>query len=96
MGADKAYDGSEFIAAARGLNVIVYVAKNDKGRRRNLHRRRTTRHPGPRYQPLSSMAGLQELRMAEADRHHPPGEAARIFVFSCAAHNLMRLPRLIE
>jgi len=39
--------------------------------------------------------------MAEANRAAAPGEAARtgevdwLFVFSCAAHNLLRLPKLM-
>jgi hypothetical protein len=45
VGADKAYDTGNFIAARRELNVTAHVAKNDKGRRSNLDRR-TTRHPG--------------------------------------------------
>jgi hypothetical protein len=45
VGADKAYDTKDFIAATRALNVTAYVTKNEKGRRSNLDRR-TTRHPG--------------------------------------------------
>src|SRR5271170_794769 len=45
VGADKAYDTKDFIAATRALNVTAHVTKNEKGRRSNLDRR-TTRHPG--------------------------------------------------
>src|SRR5271170_3623750 len=45
VGADKAYDTKDFIAATRELNVTAHVTKNEKGRRSNLDRR-TTRHPG--------------------------------------------------
>jgi len=45
VGADKAFDTKDFIAAARELNVTAHVTKNEKGRRSNLDRR-TTRHPG--------------------------------------------------
>jgi hypothetical protein len=43
IGADKAYDTKDFIAATRALNVTSHVTKNEKGRRSNLDRR-TTRH----------------------------------------------------
>jgi hypothetical protein len=45
VGADKAYDTKDFIAAARELNVTAHVTRNNKGRRSNLDRR-TTRHAG--------------------------------------------------
>ena len=45
LGADKAYDTKDFMAAARKLKVTVHVTKNDKKRRSNLDRR-TTRHVG--------------------------------------------------
>jgi hypothetical protein len=45
VGADKAYDTKDFIAATRALNVTAHVTKNEKGRRSNLDRR-STRHPG--------------------------------------------------
>jgi hypothetical protein len=45
VGADKAYDTKDFVAAARELNVTPHVTRNDKGRRSNLDRR-TTRQPG--------------------------------------------------
>src|ERR1035441_8471702 len=45
VGADKAYDTKDFIAATRALNVTAHVTRNQKGRRSNLDRR-TTRHPG--------------------------------------------------
>ncbi len=45
--------------------------------------------------------GLIAAAMSEANRPAPAGQAARLakvdwlFVFSCAAHNLIRLPKLI-
>jgi hypothetical protein len=45
VGADKAYDDQQFLAAARKLNVTLHVSKNDKGRRSNMDGR-TTRHEG--------------------------------------------------
>jgi hypothetical protein len=36
VGADKAYDTQDFMAATRALNVTAHVTKNEKGRRSNL------------------------------------------------------------
>ncbi len=43
VGADKADDDRQFVAAALKLNVTPHVSKNDKGRRSNMDAR-TTRH----------------------------------------------------
>ena len=39
VGADKAFDTKDFIAATRELKVTAHVTKNQKGRRSNLDRR---------------------------------------------------------
>jgi transposase len=75
LGADKAFDTKDFVKAARTLNVTVHVTKNDKKRRSNLDRR-TTRHVGYAITD-PPLAGREGLCMAQADRPHPPGEAAR-------------------
>jgi len=56
VGADKAYDTSDFIAATRALKVTAHVTKNDKGRRSNLDRR-TDATPRLRHQPEPAMVG---------------------------------------
>ena len=100
VGADKAYDTKDFAAAARALNVTAHVTKNEKGRRSNMDCR-TTRHPGyaislsRRWLIEKSFGWLKQtgpLRQVKLRGLH---KADWIFVFSCAAHNLMRLPRLI-
>jgi transposase len=100
VGADKAYDTKDFVTAARALNVTAHVTKNEKGRRSNLDRR-TTRHPGyaislsRRWPVEKSFGWLKQtgpLRQVKLRGLH---KVDWIFVFSCAAHNLMRLPRLI-
>ena len=45
VGADKAYDTTEFVAGCRALNVTPQVAQNTTNRRSRIDRR-TTRHPG--------------------------------------------------
>ena len=45
LGADKAYDTTDFVAEMRRLGVTPHVSQNDKGRRSAIDGR-TTRHPG--------------------------------------------------
>src|SRR5271168_4534435 len=100
VGADKAYDTKDFIAATRALNVTAHVTKNEKGRRSNLDRR-TTRHPG--YAISLSRRWLIEKGFGWLKQTGPIRQVKLrglhkvdwLFVFSCAAHNLMRLPKLI-
>jgi hypothetical protein len=100
VGADKAYDTKDFIAATRELNVTAHVTRNEKGRRSNLDRR-TTRHPG--YAISMSRRWLVEKGFGWLKQTGPIRQVKLrglhkvdwLFVFSCAAHNLMRLPKLI-
>jgi hypothetical protein len=45
VGADKAYDMKDFVAAPRSICVTAHVTKSDNGRRSTLDRR-TTHHKG--------------------------------------------------
>ena len=100
VGADKAYDTKDFVRTARELNVTPHVTKNEKGRRSNLDRR-TTRQPG--YAISLSRRWLVEKGFAWLKQTGPLRQVKLrglekvdwLFVFSCAAHNLLRLPRLI-
>jgi transposase len=100
VGADKAYDVREFIATARELNITMHVAQNNKGRRSNIDQR-TTRHSG--YARSLSRRWLVEKTFGWLKQTGPLRQVKLrglpkvdwIFVFSCAAHNLLRLPRLI-
>ena len=100
VGADKAFDTKDFIAATRELNVTAHVTKNDKGRGSNLDRR-TTRHSG--YAVSLSRRWLVEKGFGWLKQTGPLRQVKLrglekvdwLFVFSCAAHNLLRLPRLI-
>ena len=86
--------------ATRELNVTAHVTRNEKGRRSNLDRR-TTRHPG--YAVSLSRRWLIEKGFGWLKQTGPMRQVKLrglhkvdwLFVFSCAAHNLMRLPRLI-
>jgi IS5 family transposase len=100
VGADKAYDTEDFVATARELNVTVHVQKNEK-RRRSCIDRRTTRHSG--YTRSLSRRWLVEKTFGWLKATGPMRQVKLrglakvdwIFVFSCAAHNLLRLPRLL-
>ncbi len=100
VGADKAYDAREFVCTARELNVTVHVQKNDKGRRSNLDRR-TTRHPGyahslsRRWLIEKTFGWLKQTGPLRQVKLRGLAKVDWIFVFSCAAHNLLRLPRLL-
>jgi len=100
VGADKAYDTKDFVRTARELNVTPHVTKNDKNRRSNLDRR-TTRQPG--YAVSLSRRWLVEKGFGWLKQTGPLRQVKLrgiekvdwLFVFSCAAHNLLRLPRLM-
>ena len=101
VGADKAYDARDFVTAARALNVTPHITKNDKDRRSNMDGR-TTRHPG--YAISLSCRWLVEKTFGWLKQTGPLGQVKVrglhkvdcVFIFSCAAHNLLRLPMLIE
>ena len=94
------YDTKDFVSTARELNVTPHVTKNDKGRASNLDRR-TTRQPG--YAISLSRRWLIEKGFGWLKQTGPLRQVKLrglekvdwLFVFSCAAHNLIRLPRLM-
>jgi len=100
VGADKAYDSKDFVNTARELNVTPHVVRNDKGRCSNLDRR-TTRQPG--YAVSLSRRWLIEKGFGWLKQTGPLRQVKLrglekvdwLFVFSCAAHNLIRLPKLM-
>jgi transposase len=100
-GADKAYDAKDFVRAARALNVTPHITKNEKGRRTNMDAR-TTRHPGYnislscRWLVEKSFGWLKQTGSMRQVKLRGLHKVDAAFVFQCAAHNLMRLPRLIQ
>ena len=100
VGADKAFDSEDFVRTVRELNVTPHVMKNENGRRSNLDRR-TTRHAG--YAISLSRRWLVEKGFGWLKQTGPLRQVKLrglekvdwLFVFSCAAHNLLRLPRLM-
>src|SRR5258705_4166475 len=99
-GAGKALESRGFVGGARKLNFTVAGTKEDTEPRSNLDRR-TTRHPG--YAISLSRRWLVEKGFGWLKQTGPIRQVKLrglhkvdwLFVFSCAAHNLSRLPRLI-
>jgi len=100
LGADKAYDSRDFVDTVRELHVTPHITKNDKNRSSNLDRR-TTRQPG--YAISLSRRWLIEKGFGWLKQTGPLRQVKLrglekvdwLFVFSCAAHNLIRLPKLM-
>jgi len=100
VGADKAYDTRDFVTTLRELKVTPHVTKNENGRRSNMDRR-TTRHPGyaisltHRWLVEKPFAWLKQTAQIRQVKYRGLEKVNWAFVFSCAAHNLLRLPKLI-
>jgi transposase len=100
VGADKAFDTRDFVATVRELNVTPHVTKYESGRRSSLDRR-TTRQPGyalslsRRWLVEKCFGWLKQTGPLSQVKYRGLKKVDWLFVFSCAAHNLIRLPRLI-
>lgn len=96
VGADKAYDAGDFVAAVRAFGLTPHVTQNLVGRRSRVDGR-TTRHPGyaqsqharPRIERafawLKTIAWLRKIKLRGV-RH-----VDWLVVFASAAFNLRRL-----
>ena len=98
MGADKAFDTPDFVAAMRDLNVTPHVAQKLKG---SAIDGRTTRHPGYatsqrfRKRVEESFGWLKTVGLMRNLRHRGTDRVDWVFVFSAAIYNLVRLRTLI-
>ena len=97
VGADKAYDTKDFVRTVRELNVTPHVAANQQS---SLDRR-STRQAGyavslsRRWLIEKSFAWLKQTGPLRQTKLRGLGKVDWLFVFSCAAHNLLRLPKLM-
>jgi transposase len=101
VGADKAYDTQDFVATVRELQTTPHVTQNNKNRRSAIDER-TTRHPGYRvslskrwlvekpFGWLKQIGGLRKVKLRGL------AKVDWLFVFGCAAYNLLRIPKLRE
>jgi transposase len=100
LGADKAYDVSDFVNELRSMKVTPHVTQNANGRRSAIDGR-TTRHPGyavslrirkrieEAFGWIKTIAGQDKTKFRGRDR------VGWAFTFAAAAYNLVRLPKLL-
>ncbi len=101
VGADKAYDTQEFVTTLRALQATPHVMQNNAHRRSAIDGR-TTRHAGyaislskrwlveKPFGWLKRVGGLRKVKLRGLEK------VDWLFVFACAAYNLLRIPKLRE
>jgi transposase len=101
LGADKAYDTRDFVAMVRQMGVTPHFTQKNTNRRSAIDGR-TTRHEGYRislskrwliekpFGWLKQTAGLRKVKLRGLEK------VRWLFVFGCAAYNLLRIPKLRE
>jgi IS5 family transposase len=101
VGADKAYDTADFVSTVRELGVTPHVIQNTKNRRSAIDQR-TTRHPGygislsKRWLVEKPFGWLKQTGLLKKVKLRGMTKVDWLFVFSCAAFNLFRIPKLRE
>jgi transposase len=100
-GGDKAYDTEEHVRLVRELGATPHVVQNDTNRASAIDGR-TTRHSGYEislsrrwlvekvFGWLKQTAGMRQVKLRGLKK------VEWLFVFSCAAYNLLRIPKLRE
>ncbi len=100
LGADKAYDTADFVAALRERGVTPHVSQNTT-RRRSAIDGRTTRHPG--YEVSAFKRRLAEgifgwgktIGLLRKTRHRGTRRVGWVFTFTLAVYDLVRMRTLI-
>lgn len=101
VGADKAYDTQDFVSTIREFRITPHVAQNTSHRRSAIDAR-TTRHPGyeislsKRWLVEKPFGWLKQIGPLKKVKLRGLAKVDWLFVFSCAAFNLFRIPRLRE
>ena len=101
VGADKAYDTQDFVSTVRELRVTPHVTQNTSNRRSAVDGR-TTHHPGyeislsKRWLVEKPFGWLKQIRPLKKVKLRGLAKVDWLFVFSCAAFNLLRIPKLRE
>ena len=99
LGADKAYDTKDFVSTVRELGVTPHVSQNTANRRSAIDRR-TTHHPGyeislsKRWLVEKPFGWLKQIGPLKKVKLRGLAKVDWLFVFSCAAFNLLRIPKL--
>ena len=95
-GADKAYDTRDFADTVRELGVTPHVARRQHG----AIDERTSRHPGyaislsKRWLVEKPFGWLKQIGPLKKVKLRGLAKVDCLFVFSCAAFNLIRIPKL--
>ena len=95
-GADKAYDMRDFVSTVRELGVTPHVARRQNG----AIDERTSRHPGyaislsKRWLVEKPFGWLKQIGPLKKVKLRGLAKVDWLFVFSCAAFNLIRIPKL--
>lgn len=101
VGADKAYDSKDFVSTVRELRVTPHVTQNTSNRRSAIDAR-TTRHLGyeislsKRWLVEKPFGWLKQIGPLKKVKLRGLAKVDWLFVFSCAAFNLFRIPKLRE
>ena len=101
VGADKAYDTKDFVSTVRELGVTPHVMQNTTNRRSAIDGR-TTHHPGyeislsKRWLVEKPFGWLKQIGPLKKVKLRGLAKVDWVFVFSCAAFNLLRTPKLRE
>jgi len=107
LGADKAYDVTDFVGGLRARKVTPHIAVNGAisktgKRRKTAIDGRTTRHPGyavsqPIRKRVEEVFGWIKAQAGyEQLKVRGREKAEAVFTFATAAYNLIRIPRLLE
>ena len=98
VSADKAYDTRDFVDTVRELGVTPHVARRQHG----AIDERTSRHPGyaislsKRWLVEKPFGWLKQIGPLKKVKLRGLAKVDWLFVFSCAAFNLLRIPKLRE
>jgi transposase len=99
IGADKGYDNADFVDTLQGMQVTPHVMQNTTNRRSALDGR-TTRHAGyqislqKRWLVEKPFGWLKTIGPLRKIKLRGLTKVSWLFVFSCAAFNLWRLPKM--
>lgn len=100
VGGDKGFDTREFVSECRHMRVTPHVAQNDGRPGGSAIDQRTTRHEGYRISQRKRkrieecFGWLKTIALLRKVRHRGLAKVDWIFVFACAAYNLVRLRNL--
>jgi transposase len=101
VGADKAYDTSDFVTECRNMRVTPHIAQNTKRSGGSAIDERTTRHEGyavsqkKRKRIEECFGWLKTIALMRKVRHRGMEKVGWVFTFAAAAYNLVRMRKLL-